>query len=779
MATETTLQRADGYGRSLVPAGCALLAIGVACGLVQVVLIRQLLVVCSGSELTVGLILAIWMLGGALGVLWGGRQARRDANPSRTAARLVFLCSLCLLLSLSAASFVRVSPELFPHLPGLLTAQRGEVLGLVQTLLLTIMATLPVVFALEAAFGSALGIYGALKPTEHAAAQCYAIDAVGHLIGGGAAAYILTFWLDAHTALVGVGLLSLLAATRLRCSLPEGEGRSRRATFAVLVAAGCATLLGARALDRATLAVRWRGYTLIENTETLQSNIAVARHGAQGKVFFINGVPTAYTETMPSTHLLVHFTMLQHPHPQSVLLLGGLGTGAVEEVLKHSPTRVDYFELDPALLDIYERHRGGLPGAPVVIHKTDLRAWLRANAGSQRARWDAIIIALPSPLSAVVNRHYTRECYEQLLAESPRAVLGLQLPGTQTYYSADLLRLDVGLLEAAAVREGGTTALMPGYSLFAALGPEGAQPVTDPHTVLDRLAERRVSAAYWESVIIDLLEPMNVRFVTNQLAGHPAPPRNTDLRPISYFHNQVYAMKQVDPVGAGLLDACARLRLPALLVAGAVVGLVVAVLVLLYGGARFIAVPAVVAGTGFIGMVLQLGIIYSFQVHVGHIYSLIGLLSGGFMVGLAAGGLIGTRLLPGRCRGLSPVTALGAAVALLALSSLAFTGIVDLLVAALGGMESWALVTGFVLLSVFVGGLVGVQFPLATEAVAAEANRGPAAAAMYGADLAGAGCGALVAGAILVPLFGLSGCGLLCGVIACALGCICVARTRA
>ena len=651
MATETMLQRADGHGQSLLPAGAAVFAIGVACGLVQVVLIRQLLVVCSGSELTVGLILAVWMLGGALGVLWGGRQARRDPDPSRTAARLVFLCSLCLVLSLSAASFVRVSPELFAHLPGPLAAQHGEVLGLVQTLLLTVMATLPVVFALEAAFGSALGIHGALRPTEHAAGHCYAIDAVGHLVGGGAAGYILTFWLDAHTGLVGAGLLCLLAAVVLWRSLRGAEGPPRWVLLGVLLAAGCVMLVGARALDRATLAVRWRGYTLLENIETLQSNIAVARHGEQGKVFFINGVPAAYTETMPSTHLLVHFTMLQHPHPQSVLLLGGLGTGAVEEVLKHSPAHVDYFELDPGLLDVYARHRGGLPGGPVVIHRTDLRAWLRANSGSQRARWDAIIVALPSPISAVVNRHYTRECYEQLLAASPRAVVGLQLPGTQTHYSADLLRLDVGLLEAAAVREGGTTALMPSYSLFAVLGPAGAKMVTEPRTVLDRLAQRGISAAYWESVIFDLLEPMNVRFVTDQLSAHPAPPRNTDLRPISYFHNQVYAMEQVDPVGGGLLDACSRVRLRVLLAGAAVVGLVVAVLVLISGGARFIAVPAVVAGTGFIGMVLQLGIIYSFQVYVGHIYSLIGLLSGGFMVGLAAGGLLGTRFLPWRCPG--------------------------------------------------------------------------------------------------------------------------------
>ena len=148
--------------------------------------------------------------------------------PSRTAARLVFLCSLCLVLSLSAASFVRVSPELFAHLPGPLAAQHGEVLGLVQTLLLTVMATLPVVFALEAAFGSALGIHGALRPTEHAAGHCYAIDAVGHLVGGGAAGYILTFWLDAHTGLVG--------AAHASCRLLSARGTSGIAAAATTAA---------------------------------------------------------------------------------------------------------------------------------------------------------------------------------------------------------------------------------------------------------------------------------------------------------------------------------------------------------------------------------------------------------------------------------------------------------------------------------------------------------------------------------------------------------------
>lgn len=753
----------------------AVLAIGTCCGLIQVALVRQLLGVCSGSELTVGLILAVWMLGGALGVLWGGRQARRDPHLSGTAGRMLFLCALCMLLSAASTALVRVSPELFAQLPGPLSAQRGELFSLLQTLLLTIVGAGPAVFALEAAFGSALTIYAALRPGEHAVAHCYALDAIGHLVGGGVAAYVLTFWLDVYTAVAGTGVLCLLPATALWGDLCPAAHQRRRQLLMLLLVGAAPVLWGARAIDSATLAVRWRGYTIIENTETLQSNIAVARHGERGKVFFVNGVPTAYTETMPAAHLLVHFTMAQHPDPRRVLLVGGLGTGAVDEVLKHRPERVDYFELDPALLEVYASHRGDLPGAPVLLHRSDLRAWLRSNAGTTHARWDAIIIALPPPFSAVVNRHYTRECFEQLLRGSPNAVLGLQLPGTQTHYGADLLRLDVGLLAAASVRRRNQLALMPGYSLFAALGPRDAQMVATASEVLVRLARRNVSAPYLESVIDDLLEPMNVASVTDQLAAHPTPPLNTDMRPISYFHSQVYAIEQVHPGGARVLNTCARLPLAVWVIAAAALGLGLAGLIQLTPGARLLVVPAVVAGTGLIGMVLQLGIIYSFQVHVGHIYSLIGLLSGGFMVGLAGGGLLGARLL-GR---LPPVVALAAAAGLLALGSFAFTTIVASLVTCCGTYGLWALVAGFLLLSLLIGGIVGVQFPLAAEAAAGGENRGPAAAAMYAADLLGASSGAAIAGAVLVPLYGLAGCGTLCGALACGLACACLAHARA
>ena len=761
--------------------GANILAIGLCSGLIQVVLIRQLLIVCSGSELTVGIILGVWMFSGALGCFWGGRQAKADGDATRTAARVAFLTALSLVASLAAIALIRVSPELFLRLPGALTAQRGETFGLIQILLVTICATFPAAFILEAQFGSAISLYIGSRGGASHVARSYAIDAAGHLLGGTAAAYVLTRWLDPHTAVASVALLSLFCALLLWSLLsPAGRSRLPRYLAAAVVLLAVPVVLTASALDDYTLAVRWRGYELLANVETLQSNIVVARHGAAGKVFFINGEPSAYTETMPQMQMLVHFTMLQHPEPRRVLLVGGLGRGAVEEVLKHDIERVDYFELDPGLLDVYAEYRGALPSGRAHIWKQDLRAYLRGvKAGTAQGAWDVVILALPPPLTAVVNRHYTRECFEQIAASSPEAVIGMILPGTQTYYSADLLRLDTSLLSAVppvGPRPGQRVVLMPGYSLYAVIGPDSRYMTDEPDEMLRRLTERGVTAPYWESVIYDLLEPMNIEFVREQLETFPQPPLNTDLRPIAYFYSQVYTMRQFHPLGAKVLDAAARLNWRAVI--AATLGLCVLLVCLVAGVRRLrgFAVPAVVAGTGLIGMVLQLGVLYAFQIYVGHIYSLIGVLNGAFMVGLAGGGLLAGRLLRGADTTRTALAYLSIGLALLALVGFAFTALIAIVTGIAPSSSTWALSCGFFVISLFLGGLVGVQFPLATEAAAEAQSRGPVAAAMYAADLLGASSGAVIAGTLLIPLFGVGGTATLCGLMAGALLVICLLR---
>ncbi|MFP3902631.1 MAG: hypothetical protein ACLFWB_00185 [Armatimonadota bacterium] len=759
-------------GHQSLPLQLFIVAVGLASGLVQVVLVRQLLIVCSGSELAVGVILGIWLLAGAAGSWWGGRRARRDTSLSPTVARVPFLAAVCTAMGLAAICLVRLSPDLFGKFPEPLFVMPGEMFGLLHVLILCIASVAPVAFAAEAQFGTAVSIYGRMQEGPDPVARSYAMDAIGHLIGGGAAAYVLTLWLDPLTATFCAGSIALMAGMAVAASR-FGASRMKPQIIALTAAVilGIPLML---ALHTLTLQLRWSGYDLMASIDTLHSNVVVAEHGVKGRVFFINGQPSGYTETMPDTHLLVHFAMLQHPDPQNVLLIGGRGTGALEEVATHPVSRVDYFELDPGLVDIYDRFRRPLvdrPEAAITVHRQDLRAYLRSAPDGER-RWDVAIFALPPPLTAVLNRHYTRECLRDIAQQSPEIIFAFGLPGTQTYYSQDMLNLDTSILYTAAAGKR-KVVIMPGYSLFAAVGPDTGYMSEDASTMLQRLEERGVAASYWTSVISDHLDPMNVDYVHRELQRIQSPPINTDLQPIAYYLNQIYALRQFDAPGARVLAGLKQIALPAIIRWFVLIALVVMCVVAWLRKADVVAVPTAIAGTGFVAMVLQLAVLYAFQIQVGYVYSLIGVLTGAFMVGLAAGGLFAGRLLRHTTEPQQALLKLLGALIALGLFSLVVPALITGLTGVSAHLPGWFLAAGFFLLSFVLGGMVGVQFPLATEIQAQTEHRGFAAASMYAADLLGGSSGAVLAGAVLVPLYGIGGASLLCAVIAFVLVAMC------
>ena len=74
------------YSRTVLPA--ALVLVGFTAVVAQVVLMRELIVVFQGNEISLGLLLACWLLWTAAGSGVLGRWLRRSANPLRTVAGL-------------------------------------------------------------------------------------------------------------------------------------------------------------------------------------------------------------------------------------------------------------------------------------------------------------------------------------------------------------------------------------------------------------------------------------------------------------------------------------------------------------------------------------------------------------------------------------------------------------------------------------------------------------------------------------------------------------------
>ena len=129
--------------------------------------------------------------------------------------------------------------------------------------------------------------------------------------------------------------------------------------------------------------------------------------------------------------------LLEHPQPRRVLLLGGGVAGLGSEILKtRTVTHLTYVELDPFLVRLAQ---GLLPAAAdlsrdprVQLIYQDARRFLETTD----QRYDVILMALPEPKSAQLNRFYTREFYRIVSRKlTPGGVFSFALPGAETSLS--------------------------------------------------------------------------------------------------------------------------------------------------------------------------------------------------------------------------------------------------------------------------------------------------------------------------------------------------------
>ncbi|KPL16687.1 MAG: hypothetical protein AMJ93_15555 [Anaerolineae bacterium SM23_84] len=167
---------------------------------------------------------------------------------------------------------------------------------------------------------------------------------------------------------------------------------------------------------------------------------------------------------------------------------------------------------------------------------------------------------------------------------------------------------------------------------------------------------------------------------------------------------------------------------------------------------RGIAVPVIVATTGFAGMVCDLMIVFIFQALYGYVYQHVGLIIAAFMAGLALGGWSATRraLVAGDRR---------QALVWSEIMFIAYWLILPLVLTALSSSTTtWVVPPVLLLLNTFGGWLVGLQFPLSSQLhLAVRGEPGYTAGVLYAADLAGAFLGAIAVGIALLPVLGTTG----------------------
>jgi spermidine synthase len=533
--------------------------------------------------------------------------------------------------------------------------------------------------------------------------------------------------------------------------------RTRRVAV-ILAGAGavCASVpllfLVAPRLETASRARLWTGFELVAVRDTVYGNLAVTRTG-ELRSLYANGSLLANAPDPAAAEEAMLPALLEHPAPARVLVLGGCANGLSLLLEQPSVRSVDCVELDPGLIEL-ARATLAAPfpdDGRLHLQMADGRQFL----ASSKERYDAILVNLPDPSTAQINRYYTVEFFRLAKAHLAQGgLIALQLRSSEETISpalAEFLRSIRRTLGEVFPR----VAVIPGETLHLFASADAQALTEDAGVLVKRMHARGLQPQYVSEYILPYrMTAERMEGIHRTLAARGDTPVNHDLAPVAYAFSTLLWSTQFSPRTAEWFQAAAHL--PFRMVLMAECGFVLVALVALWfvRNRRRTAAAASTASAGFTLMALEIVLLLGYESVYGTVYSGLAILIGVFMAGMAVGGWLGLRRGAGRAKSALAATqaALAVAAPVLVLAVWAMDRLGSGLFPAVA--TSVAAQIAFPALALGAGALGGFQFPVAAELFLPVDESRFGLGTLYALDLLGGCVGALLLAGFLIPVYG-------------------------
>ena len=734
----------------------SLLIMGVSGIAAQILLLRELLISFLGNELSLGIILANWLLLVAIGSFVIGRSVEKVKKKME----------IFVLFQLSFSAALPFAIYLSRIFKNILLTTPGEGLGFVPIFYSSFLILLPVAFPHGARFTYGCKLYSQYTGKDALSiGKVYVFESIGAIIGG----LLMTFLLIQYFNSFQIVFIISLANSLISIFLLWPKSRSSKTSFqkALIILSILLSFLFAysllpqtsSAIHQASIHSQWRNLNLIHNENSIYGNIAVTKRGEQ-YTFFTNGVPSITTPVPDIAFIedFVHFPMLFHNKPESVLILSGGAGGMIHEILKYPLTHVNYVELDPLLLKLIHKFptpitHAELSDPRVKVHYMDGRFFLNMT----QDQYDLIFIGLPAPQELQTNRLFSSEFFSIAKEKmNSDGIIVLTLPGSLTYISPELKDLNGCILDTLkSVFQ--SVRIIPGdVNLYLASNSIQLEKVTTEE-VTKRLELREIKTTLFSKSYLEfrLHERWTKWFL--QSMERKGVQINSDFRPIGVFLSLSYWNALFSPYLTGIFKWFEGLSLQLSIVFLILFTLLMSMVFIKRHHLTKQSIPYVIFTTGLVGMIFNLAIIFTFQTFYGYLYHQIGLLIAIFMFGVTLSSLYMTQRLDKIKR--DSLLLLKIEIAIIFFSFL-FPFIFAIPSRYLEKtFISLLIYAVFLIMSFLSGTWIGLQFPLATKIYLTAPSRGgtfgQAAGLLYGVDLLGGFMGGLFGGILLLPILGL------------------------
>jgi spermidine synthase len=664
----------------------------------QIAFLREFLTVFCGNELIIGVVMANWMVLTAAGAFLGKYSERiRD--------RFNLLGLLILLMGLAPVVTV-----FFMRLLRNILFAAGSTPDLVQIIITSFLFIAP--FCLISGFTfTVAAVLLSEQRRGNRVSQAYSWEALGSVAGGFAFTVSYLFSVQTFERLFFVLLVSLVASYLISIS------NRNNSIKIITISTALAILLFGRTLnlEHLTIGYMMKGQEVLLTKDTPHGTVTVTEQGNQYN-FYENNILLFSTDDPTSNEESVHYAMLQHPCPEEVLLIAGGISGTTTEILKYNVKRIDYVELNPVLLQIGGKFTQNLQDTRIYPVTMDGRLFIRTT----NSKYDVILINLPDPVTAQINRYYTTEFFadvKKILKHD--GVVGLSLTSSADYMNEEARKLR-SVLYSTLNAHFLNILVVPGWRDYF-IAADTPLNINIAHIVISRGINNLYVNQYY--IDDDLLMQRSNRIKESLYSDVPV---NKDFRPVSYYYQLLLWLRSFD-ISYWIL-------------------VIVFVGFVIYTLARTNVITYGMYTAGFAGSAIEIILLLAFQVLYGYVYQMIGFLIAIFMGGLGVGAVIRGRIV--RIVTMKVYMFLQTLLAILIIFVPPFLFFLQK-----SDLNAWTLYAAFAFPTFVIACFVGLIFSASSELHNGSYSR--VASHLYGFDLIGSAVGALIVSAFLIPLLGI------------------------
>ncbi|KPL12764.1 MAG: hypothetical protein AMS26_16425 [Bacteroides sp. SM23_62] len=675
-----------------------LLVLGLTALISQVIFLREFLSVFHGNELVIGIIFACWMLLTGTGALLG-RSSPKAEGKNKIHITGFYLLGLLPLLTVFVIRFLK--NIVFPA---------GSMAGVAGILIFS--ASVLLFFCLLSGFlFTSLTVALSRKYKSNLLGKSYAVESTGSIVGGLLFSFLLVYFLGTFQ------ILFLVLIINLSVPFVMNQAGRRSIFFAGLVTSVFFVLVFILDLDLHSRSLLFRNQITIETLDTPYGNLVVTETGDQITIYE-NGTPVSISYDVSTVEENVHYPMVQHDRPDTVLILSGDLTGIATEVAKYHVRCADYVELNPWITRIRSKYLA-YPEFPWLnILHTDGRKFLRKTEHA----YDVIMVNLPAPGTAQVNRYYTTEFFQEVkLRLHPQGIISISLPGVENYVSTEAGRL-YSLIFNTLGRTFRHVLVVPGQKTYF-LASDAELDIDIPGLI----EHKGIETIYVNPYYLDLFS-LQERSQQVEEIIQDGELINHDFRPRAYFLQLDYWLSHFST----------NFWMPVMIL----------ILLIVLAGLRSSPLDTAIFTAGFTGTAAELILLLGIQVVFGYIYLYLAIIVTVFMSGLATGALIADKIFGEITYMKFRFTQflLAAIVGLMAVTFL----LIDR--TQIPGILLHVIFVSLTFLVAFVSGLL-----FASAAILRRSGIASTTSRLYSTDLAGSAAGALLTAILLIPLLGLTG----------------------